>query len=61
MTQKTEKTCPTCQGKKVVAGTCECNMEWRGTQGENGWDDCQSSPEQECPTCGGTGVVESDE
>ena len=50
--------CPICQGKKVIEGVCECNMEWRGTAVDDGWEDCQCTPEQECPTCHGTGVSE---
>lgn len=60
MEEKKEKTCPTCQGAKVLKGTCECNVEWRGTNSEDGWDDCQCTPDQQCSTCQGTGVVPSD-
>ena len=49
--------CPICQGKKIIPGTCSCNMEWRGTKTENGWDDCQCTPELTCTECGGTGSV----
>ena len=58
MEQKTENTCPTCQGKKIIEGVCECNMEWRGNKSDDGWDDCQCTPDQECLTCHGTGFVE---
>jgi hypothetical protein len=58
MTQETKKVCPTCQGKKVIEGVCECNMEWRGTQKGDEWEDCQCTPEQECATCSGTGFVD---
>jgi len=61
MEQETKNICPACQGKKVIAGTCECNMEWRGNQSEDGLDDCQCTPDTECPTCHGTGFVESGE
>lgn len=57
MEQKTKETCPTCQGKKVIEGDCVCSMEWRGTQTEDGWDDCQCTPDLECSTCHGTGVL----
>lgn len=56
MGQKT--ICPACDGKKVIEGICECNIEWRGTQSDNEWQDCQCTPEQECTTCHGTGVVD---
>jgi len=58
MTQQTKKVCPTCQGKKVISGICECSMEWRGTQKGDEWEDCQCTPEQECQTCSGTGFVD---
>lgn len=60
MTKEKKEICPVCQGKKVVAGTCECNSEWRGTQRGDDWDDCQCAPEQQCEMCGGTGTVDSD-
>lgn len=59
MTDENKTVCPACQGKKVIAGTCECNMEWRGTQGQDNWQDCQCTPEVQCPTCQGTGYVDS--
>lgn len=53
-----KKVCPTCQGKKVVSGSCQCSMEWRGNAREDGgMDDCRCTAEQKCPTCGGTGHV----
>lgn len=58
MKQKKDTICPTCQGSKVLAGTCECNMEWRGTQNGDNWEDCQCTPDIECSTCQGTGQVE---
>jgi len=59
MTQEKNKvTCTTCQGNKVIPGTCECNMEWRGTQNGENWEDCQCTPEVECSRCHGTGYVE---
>jgi hypothetical protein len=51
MTDTQKTVCPTCQGKKMIAGECECSPEWK---------DCQCTPDQECPTCKGTGVVESE-
>lgn len=52
------ETCPECNGKKVVQGSCVCNMEWRGTMNEQGeMTDCQCVSEVECPACGGTGYI----
>ena len=51
---------PQCDGKKVIPGTCVCNMEWRGTKTGDDWDECQCSEEVECPTCHGTGYVKAD-
>lgn len=53
-----KKKCPECDGRKVIAGTCTCDMEWRGTQQGDGWDDCQCSQETECTVCNGTGFVD---
>lgn len=58
MEEKEKKVCPGCQGRKVISGTCTCDMEWRGNQRDKEWDDCICSPEQECPVCQGTGHVE---
>ena len=60
MTQEGKKQCPTCNGKKVIGGVCECSTEWRGTQKEDEWEDCQCTPEEECPNCGGAGYVDAD-
>lgn len=60
MKQKEKKQCPTCNGKKNIGGVCECNTEWRGTQKGDDWEECQCTPEEECPGCGGTGYVEED-
>ena len=56
--KKTTKECPLCSGDKKLGGTCECNSEWRGTQDGDDWNECQCSPEQVCPNCNGTGVIE---
>ncbi|MBA3006593.1 MAG: ankyrin [Desulfocapsa sp.] len=61
VTQKNKVICPLCQGKKVVAGTCECNSEWRGTQRGEDWDECQCTPEQQCEMCKGTGYIDTDD
>ena len=53
-----EKTCPKCKGTKIIVGHCECNAEWRASDGEDGFDDCVCEPDVECPECGGKGVVE---
>ena len=50
--------CPECNGKKIIQGNCECNMEWRSNDGENRLDDCQCDPDHECPTCSGKGFIE---
>ncbi len=57
MAEKAKKVCPQCLGKKVVPGVCNCASEWRGTQRGDEWEDCQCTPEQECPTCQGTGYL----
>jgi hypothetical protein len=58
MKQDKKMTCPVCHGEKVIAGICQCSAEWRGTQSDNGWEDCQCTPELGCTTCKGTGLVE---
>ena len=55
---KNKKKCPECDGKKIIPGTCECNSEWRGTLVGEEWDECQCTPDAECPGCSGTGFVE---
>jgi len=57
MTESEKNTCPTCQGKGIVSGECECSSEWRGNKAGDDWEDCQCTPEQECSTCSGTGHV----
>ena len=57
MTQESKKLCPLCNGEKIIKGICSCDMEWRGTKGDD-WEDCQCTPDQECTTCSGTGYVE---
>lgn len=54
MTEEKRTICPTCQGKGVIPGVCESSGEWTGTTNE---DDMQCTPDQECPTCKGTGYV----
>ena len=53
-----EKTCPTCKGQKIIVGNCECNAEWRSTDGENEFNDCRCEPDIECPGCKGKGYIE---
>jgi len=60
MTQEKQKTCPTCNGEKTILGTCVCSQEWRGTQVDDGWEDCQCTPDLKCPACSGTGYTESE-
>ena len=55
---KEKKVCPQCNGEKVIPGNCVCDMEWRGTQGDESWDDCQCEKEVTCPTCNGTGYID---
>ena len=50
MAEQDKKVCPTCNGKKMVLGTCECNAEWRGSQDSDSGDDCQCSPDTQCPS-----------
>lgn len=61
MSDEKKKVCPACQGKKIIKGECVCDMEWRGTQKGDVWEDCQCTPDQECTMCGGTGYVAADE
>lgn len=56
--KKTTKECPECCGQKVIPGTCHCDSEWRGTQVDDDWSECQCTPEVTCPTCNGTGFLE---
>lgn len=53
-----EKVCPTCKGKKILVGNCECNAEWRTSDPDDRTDDCICEPDQKCPDCNGTGVVQ---
>ena len=61
MAEMIKKTCPACQGTTIIKGECVCDMEWRGTQKDDDWDDCQCTPDQMCKTCFGKGFVEEDE
>ena len=61
MTAESKKICPACQGKKVIPGECICDTEWRGTQKEDAWEDCQCTPDKDCTMCSGTGYVGEDE
>lgn len=58
MEEQKNKVCPECHGRKVISGQCTCDMEWRGTQRDQEWDDCQCSREEQCPICQGKGYVE---
>jgi len=59
MAEKEKIVCPECKGRKVIPGRCTCNMEWRGTQRGEEWEDCQCNREEKCPVCNGTGYVAS--
>jgi len=53
-----EKVCPTCKGKKIIVGNCECDAEWRSADISDTADDCICEPDNKCPDCNGTGVVQ---
>ncbi len=53
-----KKTCPDCNGKKIIIGDCECNSEWRHFDDEESVDDCICNPDEDCQTCNGTGYIE---
>ncbi|MEN8198904.1 MAG: ankyrin [Thermodesulfobacteriota bacterium] len=55
---RTKKECSACGGRKIVPGTCVCDSEWRGTQVDGDWNDCQCNPDEPCPTCDGKGYRE---
>jgi hypothetical protein len=61
MSEKKNKTvCPDCNGKKEIKGNCVCDAEWRGSQVGDEWEDCHCTPTIPCPTCSGTGYVETE-
>ena len=60
MAAETKKICPECKGEKNIAGNCVCDMEWRGTQKDDEWADCQCTEAETCPLCQGTGYVTGD-
>lgn len=53
MSENKSHPCPTCQGKKVIEGVCETSSEWKGPESDDGMI---CTPEEVCPTCGGSGV-----
>lgn len=55
MSEEQKEKCPTCQGSKKIAGVCESNGEWQGSGDDDG---VICTPDQECPTCKGTGYVD---
>ena len=57
MADEINKICPECNGEKKIPGICTCDMEWRGTQKDEEWNDCQCTDEEICPGCQGTGYV----
>ncbi|MBU0481763.1 MAG: ankyrin [Proteobacteria bacterium] len=59
MKNERNRICPTCQGKKYLEGNCECNMEWRGNQKGDDWEDCRCTPKLECSACSGTGYLKT--
>ncbi len=54
---ESKKTCPECNGNKIIVGNCECNPEWRSMDPQDGVDDCICEPDHDCPTCKGIGYV----
>ncbi|MCB2182435.1 MAG: ankyrin [Desulfobulbaceae bacterium] len=54
-----EKICPECNGEKIIKGICTCDMEWRGSNKEDDWEDCQCTPDTTCHLCNGKGVIQS--
>ena len=58
MGQNEQQLCPECKGKKVIPGTCTCDMEWRGTQQGEDWEDCQCTQDELCPVCKGKGYID---
>ncbi|MDA3916593.1 MAG: ankyrin [Deltaproteobacteria bacterium] len=55
---KSKTICKRCNGRKIIEGHCECNMEWRSSGDGDYWDDCICEPDLECPDCKGTGFIE---
>ncbi len=53
-----QKICPTCNGKGILVGNCECNAEWRTNDPDERTDDCICEPDQKCPDCNGTGFIQ---
>jgi len=53
-----KKICPRCKGSKTIAGSCECNAEWRGVDKDEAFDDCICEPDTKCPECNGTGYIQ---
>ena len=56
MAAETKKICPECNGEKKIAGNCVCDMEWRGTQKDDEWADCQCTDEEICPGMSGNRI-----
>ena len=60
MSDEARKVCPECGGEKKIGGTCVCDMEWRGSQKGDEWEDCLCTEEEPCPVCQGSGFVPAD-
>ena len=60
MADEASKVCPECNGEKKIGGNCVCDMEWRGSQNGDAWEDCLCTEEETCPVCRGTGFVTAD-
>lgn len=54
MSAEQQRVCPTCQGEKIIEGVCQSSSEWHGT-GQDEFEGMHCTPDQECPTCQGTG------
>lgn len=55
MAQQQNDSCPTCMGKGIIEGVCETSPEWDGSTDKDGNDGRICTPDQQCPTCKGTG------
>lgn len=59
MEKKNRTTCPYCNGKKVIPGSCVCDREWRGSPQDDGFEECRCEKETVCTNCRGNGYIEN--